>query len=64
MYEMQKLLMEDTASIKTLYRGGNHSHLGLVMNPVRYAHEAGQCFIIPPRPPATPALPRQLMSQA
>eukprot|EP00957_Ditylum_brightwellii_P001103 87902-Ditylum_brightwellii.AAC.1 len=47
LYEVQKLLMENAASIKTLYRGGNHGHLGLVINPARYTQEAGQHFVIP-----------------
>eukprot|EP00957_Ditylum_brightwellii_P057985 4397000-Ditylum_brightwellii.AAC.1 len=55
--------MENAASIKTLYGGGNHGHLGLIINPDRYLQEAGQRFVIPPRPPTTPTLPRQFMSQ-
>eukprot|EP00957_Ditylum_brightwellii_P014795 1115578-Ditylum_brightwellii.AAC.1 len=63
LYEVQKLLMENTTSIKTLYGGGNHGHLGLIINPNRYIQEAGQHFVIPPRPPTIPTLPRQFMSQ-
>eukprot|EP00957_Ditylum_brightwellii_P086587 6587883-Ditylum_brightwellii.AAC.1 len=55
--------MENTASIETLYGGGNHGHLGLIINPARYQQEAGQNFIIPPRTPALPMLPCQFMSQ-
>eukprot|EP00957_Ditylum_brightwellii_P009918 748323-Ditylum_brightwellii.AAC.2 len=55
--------MENGASIETLYGGGNHGHLGLIINPDRYIQEAGQHFVIPPRPPTTPTLPRQFMLQ-
>eukprot|EP00957_Ditylum_brightwellii_P189954 14461298-Ditylum_brightwellii.AAC.1 len=63
LYEVQKLFMENAAFIETLYEGGNHGHLGLIINPDRYLQEAGQCFVTPPRPPTTPTLPRQFMSK-
>eukprot|EP00957_Ditylum_brightwellii_P146984 11190496-Ditylum_brightwellii.AAC.1 len=51
-------------SIETLYGGWNHGHLGLVINPARYFQEARQNFMILPRPPMAPAIPRHFMSQA
>eukprot|EP00957_Ditylum_brightwellii_P071699 5450825-Ditylum_brightwellii.AAC.1 len=49
---------------ETLYGRGNHGHIGLVINPAQYLHEAGQNFVIPPSPPATSHLLQQLMLQA
>eukprot|EP00957_Ditylum_brightwellii_P087815 6687579-Ditylum_brightwellii.AAC.1 len=31
--------MENAASIEMLYGGGNHGHLGLIINPTRYQQE-------------------------
>eukprot|EP00957_Ditylum_brightwellii_P121978 9302361-Ditylum_brightwellii.AAC.1 len=64
MYEIQKLLMENAASVETQYRGGNHDHLGLVINPTRYAQEAGQNFVVPPNPGPSAQMPRQFMGEA
>eukprot|EP00957_Ditylum_brightwellii_P173327 13196742-Ditylum_brightwellii.AAC.1 len=49
LYEIQKRLMENAAAIESAYRGGNHSHLGLIIPPVRHHQEAGQNFVIPLR---------------
>eukprot|EP00957_Ditylum_brightwellii_P010308 779535-Ditylum_brightwellii.AAC.1 len=64
LYKIQKLLMENVASIETLYGGGNHGHLGHVINLMKYLQEAGQNFVIPPRPFTTPNLAQQFMLQA
>eukprot|EP00957_Ditylum_brightwellii_P076999 5852190-Ditylum_brightwellii.AAC.1 len=63
-YKIQKLLMENVASVETQYGGGNHGHLGLVINTTRYVQEAGQRFIIPPNPGSTAIMPCQFMSKA
>eukprot|EP00957_Ditylum_brightwellii_P094591 7204742-Ditylum_brightwellii.AAC.2 len=34
LYEVQKLLMGNAASIETLYGGRNHGHLGLIINSI------------------------------
>eukprot|EP00957_Ditylum_brightwellii_P015822 1191704-Ditylum_brightwellii.AAC.1 len=57
LYEIQKLLMENAASVETQYGSGNHGHLGLAINPTRYNQEAGQHFVIPPNPGPTATMP-------
>eukprot|EP00957_Ditylum_brightwellii_P096933 7381880-Ditylum_brightwellii.AAC.3 len=55
--------MENVAAIESAYGGGNHSHLGLVINPASYCQESGQNFAVPLHPPPTPYMPRQFMLQ-
>eukprot|EP00957_Ditylum_brightwellii_P151033 11500622-Ditylum_brightwellii.AAC.1 len=64
LYEVHRLLMENTALIDTTIAGGLHGHLGLVITQARYLQLTGHPFVPPQNPGPTPIMSNQFMTAA
>ena len=56
---LHKILKSNNASIATTLGGGNHGHLGLVLQPALYTVVTGSNYTAPNNPGATPNIPKQ-----
>ena len=54
---LEQLLYENGASIDSNLGGGNHGHLGVIMNDARYTTLTGHAFVPPINPGGTPIIP-------
>ena len=56
-HQMFQCLYGNAASLPTRRAGGQHGHIGLIMNANLYATLSAEAYTIPPVPGATPAFP-------
>ena len=56
-HTLLQLLYTNAASVPSSLGGVNHGHLGLIMNPTRYATLSDTSYVVPPDPGLTPAYP-------
>eukprot|EP00957_Ditylum_brightwellii_P141240 10761021-Ditylum_brightwellii.AAC.1 len=54
LYEIHKLLMENASKIPSTIGGGNHGHLGLIIEAPKYLQLTGVAFTMPPNPGPVP----------
>eukprot|EP00957_Ditylum_brightwellii_P200843 15309380-Ditylum_brightwellii.AAC.1 len=63
-YELHTLFMENTSTVPFTIGGGNHGHLGLIIEAPKYLQLTGVAFAAPPNPGPVPLARHPFMTQA
>ena len=54
---MVQMLYGNSSALSTSLRGGEHGHIGLIMNPTLYATLSNTPYVLPPDPGIIPVIP-------